>query len=462
VTASAAASTVAGTPAYMAPEQFSGRVADVRTDQFSFCVALSMALHGRHPLDARAAGYPGATDGVPAALDAALARGLDRDPARRHASMDELLQALEAAVRVPPRPRAWSALAVAAVVVVVTGWLVAGARRGTDAPGALAGRCGDGRADPGEECDDGNRSDEDACLSSCRWARCGDGRVRAGVEECDDGNARDGDGCSAQCLACREGDARFVWPRNGHCYSRHVAPVAWPEARRRCEAAAGTLVSYTSSYEQRAVYEALFAGVTGPSWIGFTVAPSWGGPLPGAARAWLTGEPMNAPPPWADGEPRERCTVENPPGVLPFPWDERFMGDWRTEACDRPRPFVCERPGWTLRLKDDHAYRVFHDPLTWAGARAACEARGAHLVTVEDPDEQAILAAQGNAVFWIGATDQKEEGRYRWVTGGLVAVPGFSPGEPNGGTSQDCLVMAADGWRDRRCTDQQPYMCEHE
>lgn len=68
--------------------------------------------------------------------------------------------------------------------------------------------CGDGFVHPpsGEACDDGNASDEDACLGDCTAATCGDGIVQQGVELCDDGNASAGDGCTPECTLASCGD----------------------------------------------------------------------------------------------------------------------------------------------------------------------------------------------------------------------------------------------------------------
>ncbi len=67
-------------------------------------------------------------------------------------------------------------------------------------------RCGDGILRNGEECDDGNPFDNDACLSTCVPARCGDGVVRALVEECDDGNSSSTDSCLPSCRSAFCGD----------------------------------------------------------------------------------------------------------------------------------------------------------------------------------------------------------------------------------------------------------------
>lgn len=70
--------------------------------------------------------------------------------------------------------------------------------------------CGNGVVDPGEECDDANEEDVDACLSTCVAPRCGDGIVWTGEEECDDGNLDASDACSPTCsvAVCGDGHVR--------------------------------------------------------------------------------------------------------------------------------------------------------------------------------------------------------------------------------------------------------------
>ena len=54
----------------------------------------------------------------------------------------------------------------------------------------------------GVECDDGNPSNTDACLDTCKNAKCGDSFIQAGAEQCDDGNQINGDGCESNCTVC--------------------------------------------------------------------------------------------------------------------------------------------------------------------------------------------------------------------------------------------------------------------
>jgi cysteine-rich repeat protein len=84
-----------------------------------------------------------------------------------------------------------------------TGTGETGSSSGTTAPLT----CGDGMLDAGEECDDGNLVDEDACRNTCVKASCGDGVIEAGVEACDDGNQADDDACRNTCVAAACGDS---------------------------------------------------------------------------------------------------------------------------------------------------------------------------------------------------------------------------------------------------------------
>lgn len=66
--------------------------------------------------------------------------------------------------------------------------------------------CHDGDLDVGEECDDGNYVNTDACVNPCVVASCGDGYTQMGVEPCDDGDEDNNDNCLVGCIAPSCGD----------------------------------------------------------------------------------------------------------------------------------------------------------------------------------------------------------------------------------------------------------------
>jgi eukaryotic-like serine/threonine-protein kinase len=99
---------VAGTPAYMAPEQQRGEAVDACADQYAFCVALWEALGGKRDGDK--------LDGVSDRVARALQRGRAVDPADRFPALDTLLDELDPP---PRRDRAWFVYPVLGIVFFI-------------------------------------------------------------------------------------------------------------------------------------------------------------------------------------------------------------------------------------------------------------------------------------------------------------------------------------------------------
>ena len=139
---------VAGTPAYMSPEQVRGEEVDRRTDIWALGVVLYEMVTGRLPFRGDSVQsvalaiqtrepdpLTALRSGVPVELDRIVSKCLDKDLRRRYAHVEELvvdLQRLAArtpsspAVVVKPRPRtrvwAWTAAALAVLGLAVTVW----------------------------------------------------------------------------------------------------------------------------------------------------------------------------------------------------------------------------------------------------------------------------------------------------------------------------------------------------
>ncbi|HEY5937636.1 MAG TPA: tetratricopeptide repeat protein [Kofleriaceae bacterium] len=98
--------TVMGTPAFMAPEQFAGKPADEKSDQWNYCATVYRLLHGEpafpgttfaelaHEVTTGAPREPSKTE-IPPWVRRVLVRGLQRDPAQRYPAMTAVLADLE-------------------------------------------------------------------------------------------------------------------------------------------------------------------------------------------------------------------------------------------------------------------------------------------------------------------------------------------------------------------------------
>ena len=155
---------IAGTLAYMSPEQAAGKPVDARTDIFSFGVLLYQMLTGRHPflrgssletLSAIREGDPEAptkvAPGLPPEAERAILRCLHKEPSRRWQSMADLSAVLRdlredsesgraRGSAVPPAARrsgVWPWLTAGALVLAVAATAFLLSRRGPTPSGPL-------------------------------------------------------------------------------------------------------------------------------------------------------------------------------------------------------------------------------------------------------------------------------------------------------------------------------------
>ncbi|XP_035673206.1 uncharacterized protein LOC118413782 [Branchiostoma floridae] len=164
-----------------------------------------------------------------------------------------------------------------------------------------------------------------------------------------------------------------------------------------------------------------------------------------------------------------------------------------TELClSHPDGFKCacrnnwelQKDGVTCCLSGYTAYagacfKAYNQEKTYDQARQVCEEDGAGdladqeigmLALPKDKDVNNFVRDLKNAVseisrFWIGLSDQKDEGEWRWADGTehdtIADWNGWQLGEPNDNQGgEDCANYGGSGWNDAPCSSAYKFICQ--
>jgi len=222
-----------------------------------------------------------------------------------------------------------------------------------------------------------------------------------------------------------ENDYTAIQHFNGHTYAIFDKSLTWQEAKEYCESLGGHLVTITSKEEQDFVVSLLQKGDKWQYWLGGNDVDSkenW---------QWVTNEPWSYTN-WNPGQPDNigHCLqMFNSKGNLAYTsngyWFDNDGKNTETVAGHGGTlnnvGFICE---WDYTISVDffngHTYAIFDKSLTWQEAKEYCESLGGHLVTITSKEEQNFienLLDNGSKWFyWLGGTDEKVEGDWKWVT----------------------------------------------
>ena len=98
-------------------------------------------------------------------------------------------------------------------------------------------------------------------------------------------------------------------------------------------------------------------------------------------------------------------------------------------------------------------YAVTDIRYTWHEAEVFAQSQGGHLVAINDAAENDWIVSTfgGNELFWIGFTDQDQEGSWLWTNGDPVSYTHWNGGEPNDVTDEEWAHInwgGPGGWND--------------
>ncbi|HEY8074854.1 MAG TPA: lectin-like protein [Labilithrix sp.] len=234
------------------------------------------------------------------------------------------------------------------------------------------------------------------------------------------------------------------------------------DAAHDCASMKRRLAHLDDDAKNRALFDAIGSkmGYGSGMWLGCSDADKEG--------EWqCNGAPMSFTN-WAPGQPDNATALDD---CLEWFAD---TGQWNDASCDWKLGFVCDGRNVKCGGKSVGRFCTHTDARDWDGAKKACEAEGGKLAAPASAEESRALfdamklpsgvpSRRPLEGVWIGLSDVKEEGKFRWSDDTPVAWSNWLPGQPDDADkNEDCVTFTlGDGrWNDLECGTPLPYVCE--
>ena len=249
---------------------------------------------------------------------------------------------------------------------------------------------------------------------------------------------------------------------NGHTYELYLVRMPWNQAERFCEHKGGHLVTITSAEEQEKVY-GMCENSGYAVWLG---GSDWGRE---GEWYWVTGEKFEYSN-WHIGRPTG-STSSNHAALYAYDsddWGHGIWNDWENvQRISSTRMYtICEYDNGDVNADTykpvktvEHngiKYEMFDASVDWLTAEAICEAKGGHLVLIDNAELNGFvkdMIADGKmSEYWINGTDRFNEGIWTDHAGKVLSYINWSEGSPqNDFNTSDYAVIRKSGlWRDQK------------